>query len=122
MYKIKDSYNVNMLTQEIARVALLDEGTMKAMSSAVKNSRALMVDELNILNFRVYPSEANFLWVKPPPPGAKKIFEELKKRNVLVRWFEGARTKDYLRITVGSNDHTMKLVEALEDVFGDEGI
>lgn len=117
LYKIKDSYNVNTLTQEIARVALLDGGTMEAMTKAVKNSRALMTNELTDLGFGVYPSEANFLWVKSPAPGAQKIFEELKKRNVFVRWFDGGRTKDYLRITVGTNEQTMALVEALEEIF-----
>lgn len=118
LYKIKDSYNVNTLTQELARVALLDEGTMLAMTTAVKNSRAIMTNELVDLGFSVYPSETNFLWVKPPKPGAKKIFDELKKRNVFVRWFSGARTKDYLRITVGTDQQTMSLIEALEEILG----
>ncbi|MBL7016737.1 MAG: histidinol-phosphate transaminase [Kiritimatiellales bacterium] len=118
MYKIKDSYNVNTLTQEIARVALLDDGTMDAITTAVKNSRAIMTNELAELGFAVCLSETNFLWAKPPKPGAKKIFEELKKRNVFVRWFDGERTKDYLRITVGTDQQTMKLVEALEEILG----
>ena len=117
LYKIKDSYNVNTLTQELARVALLDQGTMEAMVKAVKNSRKLMAEELTTLGFEVCSSETNFLWVKPPKPGAKKIFDELKKRNVFVRWFDGERTKEYLRITVGTNDQTMALVEALEEIL-----
>ncbi len=118
LYKIKDSYNVNMLTQELARVALLDSGTMEAMTSAIKNSRKLMSEELRELGFEVCPSETNFLWVKPPAPGAPKIFEELKKRHVFVRWFSGERTQDYLRITVGTDQQTMKLIEALEEIMG----
>ena len=121
LYKIKDSYNVNMITQELARVALLDDGTMEAITSAVKNSRALLINELSDLGFSVFPSEANFVWTKPPKPGAQKIFEELKKRNVFVRWFDGERTKDYLRVTVGTNEQTMALIEALEEIFGKEG-
>ena len=117
LYKIKDSYNVNTLTQEIARVALLDDGTMQAMVKAIKNSRKLMADELTTLGFDVCSSETNFLWVKSPEPGAKKIFEELKKRNIFARWFDGERTKDYLRITVGLDAQTMLLVEALEEIF-----
>lgn len=118
LYKIKDSYNVNTLTQEIARVALLDSGTMEAMTTAVKNSRKLMADELLRQGFQVFPSETNFLWVRPPKPGAKKIFEELKKRNVFVRWFNGERTADYLRITVGTDAQTMTLIENLEEILG----
>ncbi len=118
LYKIKDSYNVNMITQELARVALIDDGTMEAITSAVKNSRALLSNELTELGFGAYPSEANFVWVKPPKPGAQKIFEELKIRKVFVRWFDGDRTKDYLRITVGTNEQTMALIEALEEILG----
>ncbi len=120
LHKIKDSYNVNRLTQELARVALLDQGTMEAITAAVKGSRDLMSAELSDLGFRVYPSEANFLWVRPPRPGAKKIFEELKKKNVFVRWFAGDRTKDCLRITVGTNEQVMALVEALEEILGND--
>lgn len=118
LYKIKDSYNVNLLTQELARVALLDEGTMEAITSAVKGSRDLMAAELSDLGFKIYPSETNFLWVRPPAPGAKKLFEELKKRNVFVRWFDGDRTRDCLRITVGTNEQVMALIEALEEILG----
>ena len=91
---------------------------MTAITSAVKNSRALLSNELTEIGFGVYPSEANFVWVKPPAPGAQKIFEELKKLNVFVRWFDGERTKGYLRITVGTNEQTMALIEALEEVLG----
>jgi len=118
LYKIKDSYNLNTITQELARVALLDEGTMAALTAVVKGSRDLFARELADLGFKVYPSETNFLWVKAPKPGAKKIFEELRNRNVFTRWFDGARTKDYLRITVGTNEQMLDLVGNLEEIFG----
>lgn len=118
LHKIKDSYNVSRLTQELARVALIDDGTMEAITAAVKGTRGLLTDELKTLGFKVYPSEANFVWAKPPKPGAQKIFEELRKRNVFVRWFDGDRTRDFLRITVGTNEQIMTLVEALEEMLG----
>ncbi|MBM4152617.1 MAG: histidinol-phosphate transaminase [Kiritimatiellaceae bacterium] len=118
LHKIKDSYNVSRLTQELARVALLDEDTMKAITSAVKGTRALITDELIALGFTVYPSETNFIWAKPPSPGAKKIFDELRNRSIYVRWFDGPRTKDCLRITVGTNEQMMTLIENLEEILG----
>ena len=121
LYKIKDSYNVNTLTQELARVALLDDSTMEAITSAVKNTRAFFTTELETLGFTVYPSEANFLWVKPNVMPAKTVFEELRARKVFVRWFDGERTKDCLRITVGTNEQMLKLIETLEEVLGKEG-
>ncbi len=117
LYKIKDSYNVNRLTQELARVALLDEGTMQTMTTAIKTSREWMALKLSDLEFKVYPSESNFLWVRPPKSGAKKIFEELKKRNIFVRWLDDNRTRDFLRITVGTNEQITTLVENLEKIL-----
>jgi histidinol-phosphate aminotransferase len=118
LFKIKDSYNVSRLTQELARVALLDEGTMEAITAAVKGTRELITSELKDLGFKVYPSETNFVWVKPPKPGAKKIFDELKQRNIFVRWFDGDRTRECLRITAGTNEQMMALVENLEEILG----
>jgi histidinol-phosphate aminotransferase len=118
LFKIKDSYNVSRLTQELARVALLDSGTMEAITAAVKGTRGLLTDELKTLGFKVYPSETNFVWVKPPNIPAKKVFEELRKRNIFIRWFDGERTRDCLRITVGTNEQIMALVEAIEEILG----
>ena len=118
LFKIKDSYNVNRLTQELARVALLDQETMEAMTAAIKGSRELLSSELKSLGFKVYPSETNFVWTRPPNPGAKKIFEELRRNNIFIRWFDGDRTRDCLRITVGTNEQIMALVEALEEILG----
>ena len=39
LYKIKDSYNVDYITQEIAQVALMDQETMKANVEAVKETQ-----------------------------------------------------------------------------------
>lgn len=118
LHKIKDSYNVSRLTQELARVALLDEETMQAITAAVIGSRQLLSAELDGLGFKVYPSQANFVWAHAPKPGAKKIFDELRQRKVFVRWFDGPRTRDCLRITVGTNEQIMTLIEHLEEILG----
>jgi histidinol-phosphate aminotransferase len=91
---------------------------MAAITAAVKGTRGLLTDELKALGFKVYPSETNFVWAKPPNLPAKKIFEELRKLNIYVRWFDGPRTKDCLRITVGTNEQIMILIEALEEILG----
>jgi len=117
--KIKDSYNLNTLTQAVGGVALLDQQTMESNCAAVVGTRMLMTEELEHGGFKVFPSEANFLWVRPPEEiTARKLFEELRERKILVRWFDGERTEDCLRITVGTNEQAMKLVETIEKILG----
>ena len=62
-HKIKDSY-VDYIT-EVARVALMDQETMKANVEAVKETRKLVSEKLFEFGFEVFESQTNFLWVKP---------------------------------------------------------
>lgn len=117
MYKIKDSYNVNYLTQEIARVAILDQDTMHANVQAIVETRKVVAGKLSELGFEVCDSQTNFLWVKPPSMTAKTLFQELRKKNIIVRYFgNDERTKDYLRITVGTAPQMFKFLDAVEEI------
>ena len=118
LHKIKDSYNVNYLTQEIARVAILDQDTMKANVQAIVETRKLVADKLSELGFGVCDSQANFLWVKPLGLRPKALFEELRKKNILVRYFENdERTKDYLRVTIGTAPEMFQFMDAVEEIL-----
>jgi len=118
MYKIKDSYNVNYLTQEIARVALLDQDTMHANVQAIVETRKLVAEKLEEFGFEVCPSESNFLWVRPLGMKANAVFEALRKKNVLVRYFgNDERTKNYLRITIGTAPEMFTFLDAVEEIL-----
>jgi histidinol-phosphate aminotransferase len=118
MYKIKDSYNVNYLTQEIARVAILDQGTMKANVQAIVETRRMVAERLPELGFEVYDSQANFLWIKPLGTTAKALFKALRNENIIVRHFAGdQRTCDYLRITVGTAPEMFAFLDAVEAIL-----
>jgi histidinol-phosphate aminotransferase len=118
MYKIKDSYNVNYVTQEIGRVAILDQDTMKANVQAIVETRKLVADKLSELGFEVARSETNFLWVKPLSITARTWFDELRKRNIIVRYFgDDERTRDYLRITIGTAPEMFKFLDVVEEIL-----
>lgn len=117
MYKIKDSYNVNYLTQELARVAILDQDTMKANVQAVVETRKMVAEKLSELGFEVFDSQANFLWVKPLGLKAKSLFEELRSKDIIVRYFDNdERTKDYLRISIGTAPEMFKFIDTVESI------
>ncbi|HEY5653407.1 MAG TPA: histidinol-phosphate transaminase [Pontiella sp.] len=118
LHKIKDSYNVNYLTQEIARVAVLDQDTMRANVQAIIETRKLVADKLSELGFEVADSQTNFLWVKPLGIGAKKLFEKLRKKNIIVRYFGSDEyTRNYLRVTIGTAPEMFKFLDAVEEII-----
>jgi histidinol-phosphate aminotransferase len=122
MCKIKDSYNVNYLTQEIARVAILDQGTMLANVQAIVETRKRVTDKLSELGFGVCDSQTNFLWIKPLETTAESLFKALRKKNIIVRHFAGdERTRDYLRVTVGTAPEMFAFLDAVEEILqGDD--
>ena len=119
--KIKDSYNINYITQEIARVAVLDQRTMKANVQAINETKIILKNKLKEFGFKVFDSDANFLWTKPLGISANKLYESLKMRNILVRYFkDNPKTSDYLRITIGTAPEIFKLIDTIDDILGNE--
>ena len=117
LFKIKDSYNVDLLTQRIAQAALADQVTLRDNVRRIKATRSRLDAELRRLGFEVTPSQSNFIWARPPRLGARTVFEELRAKGVLVRYFAGPRTGDYLRITVGTDGEIDRLLDLLGEIL-----
>lgn len=113
LYKIKDSYNMDMLAQAVALAALSDLEYMRANVQKIRTTRARLTQELTKRGWTVCPSQTNFLFARPPKKNAKEIFEALRQQKIFVRYFPGPATGDYLRITIGTEEQTDKLLAAL---------
>lgn len=117
MYKVKDSYNVDAIAQAVALAAVKDQAWMHTNADKVIKARARLTTALIERGWDVIPSESNFIFAKPPCGyEAATLFTELKKRNIFVRYFPYPKTKDRLRITIGTPTQMKKLLEALSDL------
>lgn len=115
MYKVKDSYNVDAVAQAIALAAVKDQKWMLRNVARVVKERAKLTKELQKRGWDVMPSESNFLFARPPKGNAKEIFENLKSKNVFVRYFPSSpKTSDRIRITVGTCDEMKALLAAID--------
>ncbi len=115
MMKVKDSYNVNFLTQLLALASLKDKAYLAATVAKVKASRVKLAADLAALGFSIVPSQSNFLFAKPPSGDGKGYFEALRKVKIIVRYFPGPRTGAYVRITVGTPAEMDAFVKATKD-------
>jgi histidinol-phosphate aminotransferase len=111
MQKIRDSYNVNGLGQVAALATLEDLPYYRANFRKIIDTRNLLSRQLTELGFRVFPSQTNFIFVRPPRFPAQDWLEKLRERKILVRWFEAPMVRDYLRITIGTPAEAGQLVE-----------
>ena len=55
--------------------------------------------------------------LSPYVPGERPRVADLRERAILVRHFDKPRTTDYLRITVGTEDDTQRLIAAAADIL-----
>ena len=116
LYKVKDSYNVDALAQAVALAALADLPWMRRNAAKVQKTRDATADELRRRGWDVPPSQSNFLFAKPAHRPAAEIFEELRRRNIFVRYFPGPRTGDRLRISVGTDADMDTLLDVLAEL------
>ena len=116
MKKVKDSYNVNALSQTMAAAALRDQAYFKETVSKIKATRSRVSEILSKLGFKVLNSETNFIFAIPPIDAAE-YFDALKKENIFIRYFKGERTGKYVRITVGTDEEMDEFIEVSRKIL-----
>ncbi|HUW33917.1 MAG TPA: histidinol-phosphate transaminase [Planctomycetota bacterium] len=116
MLKVKDSYNVERLGIVGAEAALANVDRMKANVRKIVRSRRRLTKQLEALGFSVLPSQANFIFARPPMP-AGELYEKLKARRILVRYWNRPRISDGIRISIGTPDELDALIEAVGEIL-----
>jgi histidinol-phosphate aminotransferase len=113
LVKVKDSYNCDALSLAGAAAALEDQEYFQSPRARILQTRSRLDKALRELGLDVCPSQANFVWCRAPGRPIKPIFEELKKRKILVRYMVYEGYGDGLRITVGTEAEIDRLLEEL---------
>ena len=136
--KVKDSYPVDAVATAIGSAAMEDQAYKQLCVAKVKLSRGRLTDAVRKLGFQVWPSQSNFLLAQVPgsanrdgiglpsqapftgksPLSGAEVYEALKTRGILVRYFNQPRLDDKLRITVGTDEQNAALIAALGEIVG----
>ncbi len=119
LYKVKDSYNCDVLSLIAATAAIEDQEYFRTVRQRILGTRGRMEKALMELGFLVCPSEANFVWCRRTDRPVKPIYEELKKRNILVRYMNYQGYGDGLRISVGTDEEIDRLLAELTTILGE---
>ncbi|MDD6837833.1 MAG: histidinol-phosphate transaminase [Parabacteroides sp.] len=115
--KVKYPYNVNLPAQREALALLNKPEQMEAQRQKVLEERERLrrAFEAAPFQYKVYPSDANFLLVEVGR--ANEIYAALVEKGVIVRNRNSVSLcRGCLRITVGTVDENTLLLQALEEV------
>ena len=120
--RVKDSYNVNRLGQLAAEAALDDWPYFESTVKKICATRTRVAAALEGLGFFVYPSQANFVFARPPAGfTAKRWVDELQARKILVRWWDADRIRDFARVSIGTDAEMDEFLEATRQFLSPEG-
>jgi histidinol-phosphate aminotransferase len=114
--RVASPYNVNAVALYVLPDALQDQEFVARYVAEVQRGRTRLEQELKDLGLYCWPSHANFVLVRVGS-AHEEFIRALRNRGILVR----DRSSDpgcagCVRLTVGSEEHTQTLIEALRDV------
>ncbi len=120
LYDVKNSFNsypLDRIAQVIGKASMEDSEYIKENARKIIQTREDTKKELKALGFVMPDSYANFIFVKHSSYDAKNLFEQLREKGILVRYFNKPRIDQYLRITIGTDEDMNKLVKALKEIL-----
>ncbi|MEO0510705.1 MAG: histidinol-phosphate transaminase [Verrucomicrobiota bacterium] len=120
--RVRDAYNLDRVAQVAALAAFQDVDYFEAQREKVVTTREETRVKLDALGWFTYSSSANFLFTEPKnvvgetgAAVARSLFEFLKARKVLVRYFPNhPLTCAFIRVSIGTNAEMKAFNEAVE--------
>lgn len=114
--KVRLPYNINVLTQVTAKVAMQHPEVWQQQATEIRNQRTYLASGLAALpGLMVYPSAANFLLFRVPHGLAHGLHDGLRQDGILIKLLDGTHPalSDCLRVTVGRPDENRRFLDAL---------
>jgi histidinol-phosphate aminotransferase len=116
LLKTKSIYNVGAIPCRLGAAAMADQKYKEHCARRIVDTRSRLTATLKQLGWRVWNSQANFLFTQPPGNTAARIAAGLKERNIFIRHYDRPGVDDKLRISIGTEQETDALIDALNDL------
>ena len=111
-----NSYTMSRAALELGTAAVRDEAYFQENLKRLTATRERTKKELKALGFHFPDSGANFIFASHETCPAGEIFKALRERRIYVRYFDAPRLRNYLRITIGTDEEMDTLLKALGEI------
>lgn len=116
LFKIKESYNVSSISQNITAQALDQIGRLQKKVAEMKNLKEQFLKGFSNLGVEASDTSTNFILVKVPK--AKMIYKKLADQAMIIRDRSNLPLlSNTLRITIGSKQENEKLLALFKKVI-----
>ncbi len=110
-------YNVNSMSMACGIASLNNEDYTWANCRTIMETRAYTQDALKELGFESTESCTNFIFVRHPDLDGAWLYQELKRRGILIRHFTKDRICQFNRITIGTIDQMNALISEITNIL-----
>ena len=114
--RVINSFDVNLLAQKAAAVAIEDEEFINKVRDYNKNEREFLFLEFENMGLEYVKSEANFIMVNVNGKD-RQIHEYLLRRGYIIRPGFLLDMPGWLRVTIGTHDQNMEFCQLLKQAF-----
>lgn len=110
LWKMKQPYNVSVAAQVAARAAVDDLPHIQRTITAIREERGRLMALLQGIPYlRPLPSRANFIFCPVEGRDARALRDDLRRRGILIRFFDTPLLRNAVRFSVGKPEHTERL-------------
>ena len=117
LQRVKNSFNsypVDALAQRAGIASLADEDGYRERVARIVATRSRLTEALLARGFRVLPSSANFVFARAPDGDGESLYRRLGAAGVLVRHWDKPALREWLRISIGTDDDTERLLDVVD--------
>jgi histidinol-phosphate aminotransferase len=109
----------NRLSEKLASIAMDDDEYYERVTKLMQEDKDYFYKEFAKLDgFTAYKSYANFMLVDMPKEIRKGLNKFLKERNLLIKFLDEEAFKTETRITLGTREQNMYLMESIKEFLG----
>lgn len=112
-----NSYTLDRVAFAGAMASFADEAYFQETRRKVIATREETVAKLANMGFTVIPSQANFIFIRHQSAAASLIYQQLREKGILVRYFAKPRIDEYLRVSIGSDAEMAAFLKALQEII-----
>ncbi len=113
--RVRLPFNVNLLAQEAASAALMDEDHITRSCKVNLQGKEFLMQSLTNLDFDPIPTESNFIAFRPDCD-AEKLYLGLLREGIIVRHLKSFGLPSHIRVTIGLEEQNVKFMAALKKV------
>lgn len=117
--RVKDSinsYTVDRLALAGAREAIKDDAYFQETRAKIISTRERVAARLAQMGIKVIPSQANFIFISSSRCPGGVLFQRLREKGILVRYFNKPGIDNFLRVTIGTDAEMDCFLEAIADI------